>query len=201
MIFAELVYRSHYEAVHADLVALLAANFVDVKHGLQGDSHVSVTVGGHEVRLDTFSSMTHWVKADEAGPHILQVIEVLKQIFEVEVHEFPLLEDSEDEPQLNCTGDPAFLKGTLFKPCGRIQLARVLSEAGLRIFVRSNSVWADFCIFLFDKETIEVHGQNSTPVLLLETAGRLSTILSNANISHHFEAYTGTHELLSSFAS
>lgn len=95
MIFAELEYECHYGVVHDDLVLLLKENFSAVESGHQGDSWIWVFDAENKVAIETFYSMKHQVKSDIDGPHVQQVITVLKSRFQLNIKEPPELEPHE----------------------------------------------------------------------------------------------------------
>lgn len=95
MIFAKLNYSDRYEDIHDSLAVLLDEYFDRTECGLQGDSWMWIWTAGNKVAVDTFTSMTHEVKADKPGKHVEEVIEVLKKKFPVEVYAQPELEAHE----------------------------------------------------------------------------------------------------------
>ncbi|MEO0425187.1 MAG: hypothetical protein AAF184_22820 [Pseudomonadota bacterium] len=96
MIFAELRYVGHYDDRHDQLVALLTKEFADIQSGHQGDSWIWVCADEQKVSIDTFSAMTHQIKAEQASALVARVIEVLSQEFKVEVFAQPELESHEE---------------------------------------------------------------------------------------------------------
>ena len=98
MIFAQMQYQEHYDDVHDELLALLAAHFLDVEEGHQGDSYVWILDGEKKVAIDTFTSMKHQIKSPKGGPHVQKVIDTLRLKYSVNVYEIPEFECHEDPP-------------------------------------------------------------------------------------------------------
>ena len=96
MIFAEMNYPGAYEDFHEVLSTFLAENFSNVMSGLQSDSWFWILDGEEKVAIDTFSSMTHEIKSEKAGPHVQKVIEILRSKYNVNVYEKAMLEPHED---------------------------------------------------------------------------------------------------------
>jgi hypothetical protein len=88
-IFAELKYPDRYEDFHDELVAFVRTRFANVESGIQGDSWIWIMDGGEMVALDTFSSMKHQVKSPKPGPHVEQVIDALREEFELTIFDEP----------------------------------------------------------------------------------------------------------------
>lgn len=97
LIFAELIYETHYDDVHQGLVELLEANFTHVESGHQGDSWLWIFRDGDKVEVDTFSSMRHQVKSSKPDSALVQdVIRALQTKYKVSVYSEPELEGHED---------------------------------------------------------------------------------------------------------
>jgi hypothetical protein len=98
MIFAEMQYQEHYDDVHDELLALIAAHFSHVEAGHQGDSYVWVLDGEEKVAIDTFTSMKHQIKSPKGGPHVQKVIDTLRLKYVVNAYASPELEGHENPP-------------------------------------------------------------------------------------------------------
>jgi hypothetical protein len=97
MIFAELEYSEHYDAIHASLVEYIQSRFDNVQSGHQGDSWIWIFSGEDKVAIDTFSSMKHQVKSDKANTKLLNaVLSLLSQCYTLNVFSQPELEGDED---------------------------------------------------------------------------------------------------------
>ena len=93
MIFADLHYKGKYDDFHIPILTHLQEHFIRVDAGLQGDSWIWVFEGKNKVAIDTFSSMTHQVKASSRdNPLIPKVIDVLEQKFDLYLYPVPKLE-------------------------------------------------------------------------------------------------------------
>jgi hypothetical protein len=95
MVFAEMVYQTHYADFHPELVAFVGRTFSQVQSGLQGDSWIWILDGEEKVALDTFTSMKHQIKSPKAGAHVQAVVEALRRRFELNVYAQPELEGHE----------------------------------------------------------------------------------------------------------
>ena len=96
MIFAALNYEGDYSRQHRLLHKILAANFPDVQEGLQGDSWIQILRDGQKVSLDSFTSMTHEVKArSEHSDFANEVIAILSRSYKVTVLDPPQIEAHE----------------------------------------------------------------------------------------------------------
>jgi hypothetical protein len=92
MIFAEMEYTADYWVFHKELEEYLAGHFEKIESGLQGDSWFWILEHGQKVAIDTFSSMKHQIKATSFGPHVQEVIEVLRFTYKVNIYVEPRLE-------------------------------------------------------------------------------------------------------------
>lgn len=97
MVFADVKYPGRYEDIHDDLYMFVESRFEFVEGGLQGDSWIWIWFDDEKVAIDTFSSMTHQVKASRSGKHVEEVIEALKDRFELVIYPKPELEAHEEE--------------------------------------------------------------------------------------------------------
>lgn len=97
MIFAEMEYQNQYWEFHDELLAFLSRHFSLIEHGLQSDSHFSISVDGERVVIDTFTSMKHQIKAKKPGTHVQKVIAALRRKYALRVYEKPELEPHEDD--------------------------------------------------------------------------------------------------------
>lgn len=89
MIFAELNYECSYDEAHDGLKSLLHRHFSSVESGHQGDSWFWVHFDEGKVAIDTFSSMKHQVKAENRGPHVQRVLDLLEQHYPLSICEPP----------------------------------------------------------------------------------------------------------------
>lgn len=96
MVFADLKYSGRYEDIHHDLVSFIKTRFDRVEGGLQGDSYSWIWIRDDKVAIDSFSSMTHQVKASRPGNHVEKVIEVLREKYALNVYADPEMEPHED---------------------------------------------------------------------------------------------------------
>jgi hypothetical protein len=97
MIFAELLYDTHYNDTHDEIEALLRCHFPDIECGFQCDSHFTIRAADTEVRVDTFSCMRHEVKSRERSDLVEQVIGVLETRYRLTIFDPPKFEGDEPE--------------------------------------------------------------------------------------------------------
>jgi hypothetical protein len=90
LVFAELQYPEHYDAIHGELVAFLAQHFSQITSGHQGDSYIWIIEDGQRVEIDTFLCMKHQVRCRTDGPHVQKVIDVLKLKYKVHMFDKPV---------------------------------------------------------------------------------------------------------------
>lgn len=96
MIFAEMVYSTHYSNFHACLLAFVGRHFPRVESGLQGDSWIWILDGEEKVSIDTFTSMKHQIKSPRPGAHVQKVIDILLHEFQLRLYPEPVPEAHED---------------------------------------------------------------------------------------------------------
>ena len=95
MIFAELQYDQPYADAHSSLVALLGQHFQNLESGLQGYSWIWILADGHNVSVDTFTSMHHQVKAAQPSWLLDHVLAILANQYKLRVVDPPALEGHE----------------------------------------------------------------------------------------------------------
>ena len=97
MIFAQFEYAEHYAEVHESLVSCLEDRFARVEEGLQGDSYIWIWLDGEKVAVDTFTAMKHEVKSERPGPHVVRVLDALKEHWTLRVYPEPESEAHESD--------------------------------------------------------------------------------------------------------
>ncbi|MBE7646776.1 hypothetical protein J2Q11_13825 [Tenacibaculum finnmarkense genomovar finnmarkense] len=96
MIFAEINYKGKYEDFHSPILNYIQENFERVNSGIQDDSWIWIYEGKEKVAIDTFSSMSHQVKADtKENSLVRKVIKILSREFNLFIYPQPELEQHE----------------------------------------------------------------------------------------------------------
>jgi hypothetical protein len=189
MIFAEVRHSEHYNNAHYVIVQLLREHFHDLTFGLQSDSYVKIVVDGFEVRIDTFSSMLHWVKAERHEALVDQIISILATVFEVHQFEFPLLEGPPDEEVFEAT---VWVEGKIFSAAKRDALARLFLSQGWKVDVTIYEVWSQsFCFAFEESSPTEISGFCATIDDALRICRRFSDVLASEKLKHYFELAQG----------